>query len=86
MTPQTPPSREQAKLHEITVVATYSIVVLAVSEADAMDHVKAMGDAVIESAERNGISDMELFDVRDATAEDWKDEAHEITDKAKEQS
>lgn len=76
--------RPNVKLYEITALVTYSTVILATSEKDAMEHVETWEQAWTEpsNADMVGVSDVDLLDVRPLKASDWQDEAHDRTLKA----
>lgn len=79
--------KTQVRLYEIKAIVTYSTVVAATSEEDAMKHVESWEDtwSVAECTDLIGVSDVELFDVRDLqSVETLDDEAHEITQAARE--
>lgn len=66
------------KLYEITALVSFSTVIYATSEKAALKTVKTWERAwlVPENADLIGVSDVNLLDVRDLTASDWRDEAH----------
>jgi hypothetical protein len=78
--------KPKTKLYEITAIVTYATVIVATSEADAMEHVKTWEQAWAEpsNADLVGVSDVSLSTVRERECddEDWQDEAHDRTCKA----
>lgn len=66
------------KLYEITALLRVSTVIAADSEEQAMAHVKDWHEAWRDdqNADLVGVSDIKIFDVRDAN--DVEDEAHDI--------
>lgn len=69
------------KLYEITALLRVSTVIAADSEKQAMDRVKEWHEAWRDdqNADLVGVSDIKLFEVRDAN--DVEDEAHDIAAK-----
>jgi hypothetical protein len=67
------------KLYEISAIVSFRAVVAAVSKEDALGHVSTWEQAWIDPANADlvGVSDVELFDVRDAIS--IKDDAHHVT-------
>lgn len=69
-----------AKLFEITALVSYSVVIAADNEKQALDYVSTWdGSEWDTNAEVVGVSDVDLFDVRDGTVAD----AHFVMGKAK---
>lgn len=68
-----------ARLYEVTALVSYSVVLLATSSEDALAHVATWEHAWDSSADLIGVSDVDVLDVRDLKASDWRDEAHECT-------
>jgi hypothetical protein len=80
--PSDPGDCSAVRLYEITALVSYSAVVAAVSREDALEAVKSWENAWHDSADLVGVSDIEVSDVRDRTADDIDDEAHAVTEAA----
>lgn len=72
------------RLYEITAMVKYSVVIAALSEEDAMKHVKSWEQSWPQTAEFTEVGDVEVLDEREMTVSgnDWNDEAHDITSAA----
>ena len=68
-----PTPGSEPKLYEITALVNYSVVIRANSKEDALKHIETWERAWDSSADLIGVTDVDLIDVRDGTAED----AHE---------
>jgi hypothetical protein len=81
-------SKPKVRLYEISAMVSYHVVVAAISEKDAMEQVSTWEDAWHGNSDNCGVSDVEMFDVRDLHSDDptlaqAEDEAHEVTSKAR---
>lgn len=74
MTADNPP-----KLYEISALVSYHVVILATSKEEALKEVETWENAWHDTGEFNGVSDVDLFDVRDGTERD----AHVVTRSAR---
>ena len=69
------------QLFEITALVSYSIVIRALTKEQAMEQIKTWEHAWDSNADLVGVSDVDLFDVREGDAEDAHiDLCPEITD------
>ena len=72
-------SASSVRLYEINAIISRSVVIAATSKEDALSHVETWEKAWETSSELIGVSDVDLFDVRDMATDDWNDEANEAT-------
>ena len=66
------------KLYEFTALLSCSVVVAADNEASARAAIATWEKAWIETGDFTGVSDVDLFDVRDCDQDCLEDLAHEI--------
>jgi len=64
------------RLYEISACLNCHVVVSADSEETAMECVATWERAWCATGEIVGVSDVALFDVREPTSPDWRDDAH----------
>lgn len=74
------------KLYEVSALVHCVSVILAESEADALQHVSTWEQAWTEpsNADLIGVSDVEIITSRKPKSKDWRDEAHDRTFKVME--
>lgn len=71
------------RLFEISAIVTYTAVIAAVSEQDALDHISSWEQSWPSHSDFGGISDIEVIDRRDLVTDDADDEAHSVTSAAR---
>ncbi len=76
--------KSKVRLYEVSALISRTVVIAALSAEDAMAHVESWENAWESSSDLIGVSDVEVDHVRDCAATDVTDEAHEITDAARE--